>query len=33
MTSIARVMEAEVSIPDFSAISKRSIDLPVLLLS
>lgn len=32
MTSIARVMGAAISIPDFSCISKRSIDLPVILL-
>jgi len=33
MNSIARVMHATISIPDFSCISKRSIDLPVLLLN
>lgn len=33
MTSIVRVMEADVSIPDFSCITKRSIDLPVILMS
>ena len=33
MTSLARVMGADLTIPDFSTISKRSIDLPRHLLS
>ena len=33
MNSLARVMEADITIPDFSSISKRSIALPRHLLS
>jgi len=33
MNSLARVMEADISIPDFSCISKRSIGLPRHALS
>ncbi len=33
MTSLARVMNAPIVIPDFSTISKRSIDLPKHILS
>jgi hypothetical protein len=32
MNSLARVMKAEITIPDFSSISKRSITLPKLTL-
>ena len=32
MTSLARVMGATIAIPDFSCISKRTVDLPVILL-
>lgn len=32
MTSIARVMGAAISIPDFSCISKRTAELPAILL-
>ena len=33
MISLARVMEADIAIPDFSSISKRSIELPRHILS
>lgn len=33
MNSVARLMKAEISIPDFSSISKRSIELPRHVLS
>ncbi len=33
MNSLARVMKADIVIPDFSSISKRSIDLPRYLLT
>jgi len=33
MTSIARLMAAAIAIPDFSCISKRSVDLPAILLT
>ena len=33
MTSIARVMGAAISIPDFSCISKRTVELPAILLT
>jgi hypothetical protein len=33
MTSIARVMGAAIAIPDFSCISKRTVELPVILLT
>ena len=32
MTSLAKVMGADIAIPDFSTISKRNIDLPRHLL-
>ena len=32
MTSLARVMGAAIAIPDFSCISRRTVDLPVILL-
>jgi hypothetical protein len=33
MNSLARVMKAEITIPDFSSISKRSIALPRHILT
>ncbi len=33
MISLARVMEADIAIPDFSLISKRSIELPRHILT
>jgi hypothetical protein len=33
MTSIARIMDAAIAIPDFSCISKRTVKLPVILLT
>ena len=33
MTSIARIMKADINISDFSSISKRSIELPRQVLS
>jgi hypothetical protein len=33
MTAVARVMKADIAIPDFSTISKRSVELPRHLLS
>ena len=33
MNSLARVMKAEITIPDFSSISKRSITLPRHILT
>lgn len=33
MTSIARVMGAAIAIPDFSSISRRTVELPVILLT
>jgi hypothetical protein len=33
MTSIARIMHAAIAIPDFSCISKRTVKLPVILLT
>jgi hypothetical protein len=33
ITSLARVMGAAIAIPDFSCISRRAIDLPVILLT
>lgn len=33
MNSLARIMKADIAIPDFSSISKRSIDLPRHLLT
>jgi len=33
MTSIARIMGAAIAIPDFSCISKRTVELPVILLT
>lgn len=33
MTSIARIMGAAIAIPDFSCISKRTVKLPVILLT
>ena len=33
MTSIARLMGAAIEIPDFSCISKRSVDLPAISLT
>ncbi len=32
MTSLARVMGADIAIPDFSCISRRTIELPVILM-
>ena len=32
MISLARVMEADIAIPDFSSISKRSVELPKHIL-
>lgn len=33
MASIARVMDVAIAIPDFSCISKRTVDLSVILLT
>ena len=33
MTSIARVMDVAIAIPDFSCISKRTVELSVILLT
>ena len=32
MTSLARIMKADIRIPDFSTVSKRSVDLPKHIL-